>query len=103
MYDKSKGIYLDYDFASEKKSEVISAASFYPYAFGISSDKIGCKKVLEKLELPFGLAACEYRGENEKYWQWDYPSMWPTNVYFAYLALKNCGLRDDAERVAKNI
>ena len=100
-YDKTEGIYLDYDFKSENKSEVVSAASFYPYALEISSDKIGCEKLLEKLELPFGLAACEYRGENEKYWQWDYPSMWPTNVYFAYLALKNCGLSDDAERIAK--
>ena len=27
--------------------------------------------------------------------------MWAPNVYFAYTALKNCGLNEDAERVAK--
>lgn len=99
MLNPENGVYYDYDFKSGKFSSVVSGASLYPYALGISTDKVGAKNALAKLELPFGLAACEYRGEDEKYWQWDYPSMWPTNMYFAYEGLKNCGLTEDADRV----
>jgi alpha,alpha-trehalase len=35
------------------------------------------------------------------YFQWDYPCIWPSNVWFGYQALKNVGLIEDAERVAK--
>lgn len=99
MFNRNDGIFYDYDYKENKFSSVVSAASFYPYAFGISKDVAGIKKVLDKLELPYGIAACEYRGENTKYWQWDYPSMWPTNVYFAFTGLINCGLYQDAERI----
>lgn len=101
MFNSKDGIYYDYDYKANAFSSVISAASLYPYALGISTDAVGLKKVLERLELPYGLAACEYRGENEKYWQWDYPSMWPTNVYFCCEGLKNCGLTEDMERISE--
>ena len=101
LLNKNDGIYYDYDFTEKKHSSVTSAVSLYPYALGISQDADGAKKVLKKLELPYGLSACEYRGKNVKYWQWDYPAMWPTNVYFCYLALKNCGLYEDASRIAE--
>ena len=101
MLNSKDNVYYDYNFKKDNHSKVVSCASLYPYAVGISTDKEGAKKVLEKLELPFGLAACEYRVEQESYLQWDYPSMWPSNVYFAYNALKNVGLDEDAERIAR--
>ncbi len=99
MLDKESGIYYDYNFKENSFSRVLSCASFYPYALGISNDAESLKKVLQKLELPFGISACEYRGENNRYFQWDYPNMWPSNMYFAFLALKNVGLKEDAERI----
>ena len=101
MLDKKSGIFYDYNFEKDYFSSVTSCASFYPFAVGLSDDKEAAKKVLEKLELPFGLAACEYRGEDANYLQWDYPSMWPSNVYFAYIGLKRIGLTEDAKRIAK--
>ena len=80
---------------------MVSCASFYPFAVGLSDNKEAAKAVLKRLELSYGLAACEYRGENAQYLQWDYPSMWPSNVYFAYVGLKRVGLMEDAERIAK--
>ena len=96
MLDKESGIFYDYNFEKDCFSSVTSCASLYPFAVGISNDKEAAKKVLEKLELPYGLAACEYRGEDADYLQWDYPSMWPSNVYFAYVGLKQIGLTEDA-------
>jgi alpha,alpha-trehalase len=101
MLNLENGIYYDYNFKKKVFSNVVSCASLYPYAMGVSTDCVGAKKVLERLELAFGLAACEYRGEKEEYLQWDYPSMWPSNVYFAYNALKNVRLIEDAKRIAQ--
>lgn len=101
MLNEKDGVYYDYNFKTREFSPVTSCASLYPYAMGISTDKAGALAALKKLELPYGLSACEYRGENEKYLQWDYPSMWPSNVYFAYNALKNVALEEDARRIAK--
>lgn len=95
------GIFYDYNFVKQEFSSVVSAASFYPFAVGLSHDQKAVKEVLCRLELDHGLATCEYRGEKEKYLQWDYPSMWPSNVYFAYVALMNTGLETDAKRIAE--
>lgn len=96
----SDGLYRDYNFRKDSFGTVLSCASFYPYAFGISDDKKGALKLLEKLELPHGVSCCEYRGENDSYLQWDYPAMWPTNAYITYLALRNTGLAEEAKRIA---
>ena len=100
LRDSSTGIYYDYDFKSDRFSPVLSCISFYPYALGIDSDPASASAVLRRLELLYGISSCEYRGENARYLQWDYPAMWPSNVYFAYTALENAGLKGDAERVA---
>lgn len=99
MLDKFTGIYYDYNFKTDELSKVLSAASFYPYAVGISDNKAAAKVVLNRLDLPYGISACEYRGESETYFQWDYPNLWPTNAYFAYEGLKSIGLQTEAASV----
>lgn len=101
MLSEEDGVYYDYDFVKQCFSSVTSCASMYPFAVGLSDNQEAAKKVLAKLELPFGIATCEYRGESADYLQWDYPSMWPSNVYFTYIGLQNVGLTEDAERIAK--
>lgn len=101
MLDEKSGIFYDYNFEKDCFSSVTSCASLYPFAVGLSDDKAAAQKVLEKLELPYGIAACEYRGETADYLQWDYPSMWPSNIYFAYVGLKRIGLTEDANRIAE--
>ena len=95
------GVYYDYCYTEKHTSPVLSCASFYVYAMGISDDAEAAGKVLAGLEQPFGVSACEKRGENEAYLQWDYPAMWPSNVYFAYTGLMNVGRVEDARRVAQ--
>lgn len=101
MKNPNDGIYYDYNLVHDHFSDVISCASMYPFALGLSDDREAAKNVLAKLELPYGLAACEYRGESADYLQWDYPSMWPSNVYFTCVGLQNVGLYEDAVRVAQ--
>lgn len=99
-YLTSDGIYLDYNMETGKHSEILSAVSLYPYAFGVSDDKEGSLKVLKRIELPFGLSTCEKRDDNV-FFQWDYPCMWPAATGFAYMGLKNVGLNADARRIAE--
>ena len=97
MLDPKTGLYFDYNYKRDCLSETLCAAAFYPFAFGISKDKDGAKETLRRLALEHGISACEYRGENAKYFQWDYPSMWPSNMYFAYVAMKELGLSEEAK------
>lgn len=100
MRDKKSGIYYDYNFVTGSHSKVVSCASLYPYALGISPDSLGLSDVLNKLELPFGIASCEDVKGEERF-QWGYPSMWPSNVYFAVTACMNTGEKQSAKRIAK--
>ena len=99
-YLTDDGIYLDYNFETGKHSEILSAVSLYPYAFGVSSNKESALRVLKRLELPYGLSVSEYR-DDDLFYQWDYPCMWPAATCLAYMGLKNIGLQDDAERIAE--
>ena len=100
MKDKKSGIYYDYCFKDKKISKFLSAASLYPYAVGISTDKKSAKEIFDRLDFKYGLSTCEYRGEDQ-YLQWDYPHMWPSNVYITYLALKNTGNFVEARELKK--
>lgn len=100
LRNPKNGVFMDYNFKRDCFSSVISCASFYAYAVGITEDQEAADILLKHLELPYGLAACEER-PGEEYLQWDYPAMWPTNVYFAVHGLLNAKLYEDAERIAR--
>lgn len=100
MRDEKTGVYYDYNFKSGSLSRTLSCASFYVYDVGISDDQNAAKTILQRLELPYGLSTCPYRGE-DTYFQWDYPSMWPSNVFFAVCGLQKIGLTEEARRIAR--
>ena len=100
FYDKAQGIYLDCNVIDGGFSEIISAVSVYPYAYGISKDQKGMKKVLKLLEHDHGVMPTPYRGE-DVYYQWDYPCAWPAATCLVYKALKELGLTEDAKRIAQ--
>lgn len=94
------GIYLDYNFTNGSYSKIITAVSLYPYALGISKDPVGAKKVLDVLECSYGVTVSPNRG-NDIYYQWDFPTMWGETTILVYWAFKNCGLFEDAKRIAQ--
>ena len=70
------------------------------YIYVAKSEEKYTGLILNKLEFEYGISS----GENKIYdsnYQWFYPNMWPNLVLFAYDALKNNGLVDDAKRIAK--
>jgi len=101
MFDPADGVPYDYNYVSGTLSKTLSSASFYPFAMGISTNKEALKQVLSRLELNHGVSACEYRGPDDIYLQWDYPAVWPSNTYFAVYALQQLGLNEDARRIAQ--
>lgn len=101
LKDDGDGLYKDYNYIDGYFSTVLSAASFYPYAFNVEKDKDSAIKLFNILDFEYGLSSTQYRGEDEEYFQWDYPSVWPSNVYFAYIALKNVGADEEASILRK--
>ncbi len=98
-YLTKDGVYLDYNMKTGEHSKVLSAISLYPYTFGVSGDQEAALKVLKRLELAYGLSACEKR-DDDVFYQWDYHCMWPAATCLAYKGLKNIGLNEDAKRIA---
>lgn len=95
-----QGVYLDYNFVDGGFSTVLSAASLYPFAFGLSDNADSAQRVLQRLELPYGVSACEFRGDDALYFQWDYPCIWPAATLLSYQAFERLGLADAAKRIA---
>lgn len=100
LWCEEQDLYLDYNFVDETYGTVLSAASLYPFAFGLSDNAASAQKVLSRLELPYGVSACEFRGDDELYFQWDYPCIWPAATMLSYQAFERLGLHDVAKRIA---
>ncbi len=79
-------------------SGVTSAACALPFAVGLSTDKEMLLRIVEKLEYPHGIAACEKTSDGFAP-QWGYPNMWAPLVWFVYRALEKLGLHEDSVRI----
>ena len=99
-FDEQKGQYVDYNFVSGKRSEILSCASILPYLVGLCDDKKMLLHLVDLLECEHGIAACV---ENDFPYvlQWDYPNMWANLIYFTIEALNKLSLFDRA-KVIKN-
>ena len=93
-------IYYDYNAKEDKKSDYITAASFFPYFAGIEKSDDGIDKLLKELEYPFGLSSVQNRN-NKEIMQWDFPNLWPPLVLIAVRGLINVNRKADAKRIAK--
>ncbi|MBQ1943057.1 MAG: tRNA (guanosine(46)-N7)-methyltransferase TrmB [Clostridia bacterium] len=71
-------------------SDLFTAASLYPYAFGVTENKKTADRIISRLVAPCGVATGEDRGEDQ-YLQWDFPMLWPPLSLFGYFAAKNTG------------
>ena len=94
---KEDGFY-DYNFVDNSCSNITTCASLLPFLYGVSDDKNILTNILSKLEFEYGISSGENVTTSSNY-QWFYPNMWPNLVLFAYEALKNNGLYDDAKRI----
>lgn len=100
MYDSKRGVYFDYNFTEGRRGNRVTAASLVPWAMGIPCNTCGFGDVLRALETPYGLLTTEYLGD-ERYYQWDYPMMWPPLAYFGAYAALEAGEKAAAARLMK--
>lgn len=55
------GVFFDYNFVKNEKSQIFSCASFYPLMVGMATQEqaASLRRQLPRLETSFGLTACE--------------------------------------------
>jgi len=103
LWNAAVGCYTDYDFANQKKSDVVSCAALYPLMAGLATPEQAektVKKMRAVLECDHGLVAGEKRSWPFVY-QWDYPNGWPPLQCIAIQALDRYGFKADARRIAE--
>lgn len=102
-YMKNKdGMLTDYDFKSGKHQKIMSAADFFPLAYGLASAEEAAAAVrnLHKLETEYGISTCENVPVDGTY-QWHYPNGWAPLQYIVIRGLENYGYHGDALRIAE--
>ncbi len=95
------GIFYDYSYTENKKSDIKSCASFYPYFVGmVKGEKETLNTLLLDLELPNGVQSTSDNYEVGSY-QWGKINCWAGLQLVVVESLQNCGMHDEAKRVAQ--
>ncbi|MBR5569407.1 MAG: hypothetical protein IKW10_00760 [Oscillospiraceae bacterium] len=100
LFSKEKGFYMDWNYAENRHSPVVSAASLYPLYLGLHHNPDAIMAVLEKeLLLPYGVT-CTKKSDLNFGMQWEYPNIWAPLQYVAYMACQNAGRTDLAQTIS---
>lgn len=107
MWDKSRGLYYDFNYKKEKRGNVSSLAAFFPMWAGLASEEQAKQlvKSLRKFENKGGLATTD-APQLTKFMpgalptQWAYPNGWAPLQYIVVRALEKYGYHAEARRVA---
>ena len=96
------GIFMDYNFKTNKRSNVFSVASYYPmFVKAASPDQAEILlRNLKRLEKDYGISSCEEINSDISY-QWDYPNGWACLQYIMISAFDKYEYHEDALRIAK--
>ncbi|MBP9690515.1 hypothetical protein KBD81_00385 [Candidatus Woesebacteria bacterium] len=102
-WDEKERIFFDYNYVKSTKTGFVSAASFFPFYAQIATEDQAKKSLpvlLAKLECEGGIVNTQKvsAGASLKN-QWDHPLGWAPLNYVAYMALKNYGFKEDADRI----
>ena len=107
MWDKTKGMYFDYNYAKQKRGTVSSLASFFPMWAGMVTDKQAAAlvKSLRRFENKGGLATTDALPVSQFVFgtvptQWAYPNGWAPLHFVVVKALERYGYHTDARRIA---
>lgn len=101
-WDDAAGVYSDYNYIRNEKSNRVTAATFHPLWTGLASEEQAAKVVknaLPLLEYPFGVVACVSPRE-DSHWQWAAPNAWACLQNITYRGLARYGYLQEARRIA---
>lgn len=101
-WDSDRKAFMDYDFEHGRRSEVLSAACYYPLFAGMADDEqaAAAHERLAELEFPYGLTTCKPL-KHDTVFQWDHPNGWAPLQYIAVKGLLRYGYRESAARIAE--
>lgn len=99
LWDAASGMYLDYDFTREQRSNYHFVTMFYPLWSGAASpaQAAAVEKHLALFEKAGGLETSDY----DSGVQWDAPFGWAPITWLAIDGLDHNGFHEDAVRVSK--
>jgi len=100
LWDESRGLYFDYDVATNKRSTYEYATTFYPLWVGAAS-KAQAEAVTRNLKL-FEHAGGLAMSLHETGAQWDFPYGWAPIHLIAIEGLKRYGHNAEADRISFN-
>ena len=101
MWDKGKGLFLDYDWKRSERNPHVSLAGFYPLWAGIATPEQAERVVREWLptfECSGGLVTTLEAQEGR---QWAYPNGWAPLQWIVTQGLERYGYLDDANRIRR--
>lgn len=102
-WDAERGGFFDYDHVNQRRSTVVSAATFQPLWAGLATPEQAAavvKNMLTKLEFAFGVSSVAPGAKPSPY-QWDHPNGWPCIQHLVYRGLERYGYHVEARRIAE--
>ncbi len=98
LWNAQKGLFYDFDYTMNKRSDYVYASTFYPLWAGLATPEqaVAVEKNLHLLEQGGGLASSNVNSGM----QWDLPFGWAPLNYFAVEGLAKANDIADAQRVA---
>jgi alpha,alpha-trehalase len=107
MWDRTRGLYYDYNYVKERRGNISSLAAFFPMWAGMASEKQAAAlvKALRRFENKGGLATTDTLPLGQYVpgsmpVQWAYPNGWAPLHFIVIEGLLKYGYHDDARRVA---
>lgn len=107
MWDKTRGLYYDFNYVKEKRGNVSSLAAYFPMWAGMVDDKQAAAlvKALRRFENKGGLATTDALPLGQFVLgsmptQWAYPNGWAPLQFIVIKALERYGYHADARRIA---
>ncbi|HTB48785.1 MAG TPA: trehalase family glycosidase [Verrucomicrobiae bacterium] len=107
MWDRTRGLYYDYNYVKKKRGGVSSLAAYFPMWAGMVDDKQAASmvKALRRYENKGGLATTDALPLGQFVLgsmptQWAYPNGWAPLHFIVVKALERYGYHQDARRIA---
>lgn len=107
MWDRTRGLYYDYNYAKEKRGNISSLAAYFPMWAGMVSEKQAQQlvKALRRFENKGGLATTDalplsQYAPGSMPVQWAFPNGWAPLHFIVVEGLLRYGYHEDARRIA---
>lgn len=98
LWDEQRGLFFDYRFDVNQRSNYLFAATFYPLWAGLASEDEARAVIanLHQFEMPGGIVTSDQKSEG----QWDYPYGWAPLQLLAIEGMRRYGYNSESNRVS---